>query len=402
MPIAKVGYDAERELGIVADNRTDAVALRNSRILTDVLWNQKPSGTFRFTDRSAVPVLNDIYFQAKEYYFADTIYSPPFIGGGFRSARRARSYSYPTVHYSTAGLLGGARTRFTAIDGDDSENFLSIAGHGFMIDGIEFRSRPYDTDSTGEGPTEGTRKATCIIVEGREFPATGGHSFSNCGFIDFDTAIYAKAGYYDFDGETYDDIAFVDDENHGDNCEVKNCMFWNNVAGFYSDNQQAVNWNFHNPRVSGYGGDGQRACTFIEVRRGGSIKITGILDITNLQMTLFKVYEWSPYTNSLECDYLKWDWMPSDDAYIRLFDYAGTAYPDSSFLKWRVRIGGHLPLTGNAEFDNMDISGLFRVRTGSVNFPLNNVLCDIENLPQTNMTQVGTHWYPTSYLDWTY
>lgn len=379
--------DAEHDLGLVADSSSDRTAEKNTERLNAALAECYPQGQARYLNGRVGPILYPIQFSAKEFFFAGTIETNPLIGscaliggGGGRA--------YPMISsYYTQGILGGATTRFTRIDGEEGGPFIRKRGFGEYFERIQFNGRPYTTDSTGEGPQTGTKTETCIEVEGRTAPAAGGLVMRDCTISDFTYGIRCLAGYYNDSG------VFVSDENHADNGVCDNVMFWGCNSCFRSESIQAVCWGMNNCRVSSYGGVGNIDVVICDIARGGNVWING-LDITASKSTLLKVDYYSHNDQMFNFQNVKWDRWVGSQYYITLFHYAG-AGEESAYKKWTARIHG--AIAGSDTSPEYDATKLVRVTSGTLNLPFTDILCDVARMPTTNFSTLG-HWkYPDSY-----
>jgi hypothetical protein len=380
-------YDVERDIGLVAGDDSPAVATRNTERLNAALEAQCEYGQFKFASGRTGPVLKPITCAAKEFYFAGTIQTAK-RNGGVLCGYGSRGYPLPTEQYS-GPVLGGAVTRFTRIDlpseaGDKKTGaIIRLRGSGFTLTGIEFRGRPYKTDSTGLGPQEGQRTAVGIEIEGRTAPATGWHDIHNCGIAECVVGVCVKAGYYDADG------TFVAEENHGDNFTMERIHFWQCDVCYRSECQQAIVISLRDIAVGGWGGKSLRPIVVCDMHRGGNLWIDG-LAVNHPQATLFRVHDWNPFAANLICRNLFRDYFGEEhatDYYITLFEYAGPVYKDAphNWLHWRVRIDGILSSgTDKAGMPKpaFDVNRLIVVPKEARGFPLDNIRLDIAGLPR--------------------
>ena len=94
-----ISYDAEADLGLIAENDSPAVAARNTQLLNAALDAQWSGGKFRFTNNTAGPILYPIQASAKEFFFAGTIQTSKRLGGSLTGSG-GRSYPITAEHYS--------------------------------------------------------------------------------------------------------------------------------------------------------------------------------------------------------------------------------------------------------------------------------------------------------------
>src|SRR4051812_22304188 len=352
-------YDAEADIGLIPGSQPAAKA--NTARLTAALEAEWPGGKFKFVNGQAGPVLYPIRAAGKEFFFAGTIKTGRHVGGTLLGmAGRV----WPTT---SGGPHGGAVTRFTRIDGQAGGAILRLGGNGFVVEGIEFRGRPYMADPTGEGPLAGTKTPVGIEVEGHAPPATGLHVIRNCTIDECTYGICARAGYYD------ESEKFVPYENNADNSIVDGVVFFNCNSCFRSENQQTVLWSFRDIVVGFWGGRGLAPVIVCDIVRGGDIWING-LSLNHPQATLFQVQDYSHHTQLLTCQNLKWDHGEKPE-YFTLFKYAGPN-ADLASKKWTVRISGHL---GDSETKpSVDPEKMIDVPAG---FPIDDIRVDVARLP---------------------
>jgi hypothetical protein len=275
-------YDAEADLGIVANN--DTAAAENSAILTRALEASWPGGKFHFStkDPNGTPigvegaVLDPIHFSGKQFFFASRSKTAHRTGCINIHGTCGRNLPQPSGAYD--GPQGGNVTRFTIMDGDFCDTNLLIRGNGGTIEDIQFNSRPYILDSTGEGP-DGPKSVpkpaihpakSAITIEGRVGPTTGVLVIRNCSFVGFDWPIRTLGGYFGDDG------AFVPYPQNADNGLVEGCVFHGCGTAFRSENPQSVCWTFRDSIVSFWGGAGSAPIHVRDMPFGGKVAIDGL------------------------------------------------------------------------------------------------------------------------------
>jgi hypothetical protein len=378
-------FDAESDIGLVAENKLPAVAARNTERLTAALQAEHPGGKFQFADGHIGPVLDPIRCAAKEFFFAGTIETAAKNGGCLYGCG-GRGCQLPSEQYGPA--MGGAQTRFTRIDGETGGAVLRLCGAGFTLGGIELRGRPYLRDSTGEGPLAGTRTPVGIEVEGRTAPPTGRHIIRDCIIEECEYGICARAGYYKAG-------AFAANENHADQTQVENVLFGAGIDScFRSENQQAVCWNFINLEKDGFGGRGRRDTVIFDIKRGGDVNCRG-LSINDGEVTLFRVSDYSPHTARLTCDGLKWDRMLHEGAYLRLFEYAGPVWDakEMAWRKWSLRVTGNIANWNTPPA--YDAAQLVTIPKGC-KLPTDDLLFDVNRIPENGFTRLGRWLVPAN------
>ena len=242
-PAATSGaYDAERDIGLVANDPSNAVANANAEKLTDALQAQWEGGEFTFANGTTGPVLKPIVCSAKAFFFrcndGAAIKTSRKMGGALFGFG-ARSYPFPENGYSDDSQ-GGAVTRFILTDGDGGEAFIRLRGTGFVLAGIEFHCLRW----TGDEEVVNTVRPNAVIqVEGRDEPSSGKHVISNVSLFSATYGIQAVNGYYEDNG-SLNSAAGGGNGVHADECIVSS-VYCNHCDSFFrSDNEQAVGWSF--------------------------------------------------------------------------------------------------------------------------------------------------------------
>jgi hypothetical protein len=357
-------YDAEADIGLVAESPSAAAA--NTARLSAALNAQWSGGRFKFANGQNGPILNPIRASAKEFFFAGTIETSARIGGallGFGT----RNFPFPSEQFSAGGALGGAVTRFTRIDGEKGGAIIRLRGSAFLLEGIEFRGRPYIHDPTGEGPKTGSKTPVGIEVEGRVMPPTGHHMIRNCSIIECTYGICARAGYYE-------QGSFVKAETHADNCNVEGVLFHAVDSCFRAENLQALVWSFRDIFVGNRVSPNSSPTVVCDVVRGGNVVIDG-LSLNLPQVVLFKVRDYIPAGHRLVCTNFRWDAYSGPTDYLTLFYYDGPIFKDMSSLKWSVRFSGDMAHSENPPYDT---SKVLHVPAG---FPMEDIKFDVARLP---------------------
>lgn len=379
-------YDAEADIGLVANNPEPAVASRNTELLSAALEAQWAGGKFKFAHAPVGPVLYPISCSAKQFFFAGTINTSKRIGGSLFGGG-GRAYIMMEGEYSFAGRVGGAVTRFTRIDGEKGGPVFRLRGSGFILDRITMMGRrwPGGTDKNFVG----TRTEACIEVEGRGATvATGGHTISNCLLAEAKYGIRTLAGYYDDAGR------FVPDENHADQCVVQSVSFAGVESCFRSENQQSLGWSFRDIHADQSEGGGEMV--IFDIVRGGNIMASNVL-LNHSQITLFKVQDYSHNNQRLTCDGFKFDGSYIPGAYLTLFHYNGKVdlNSDISWMKWSLRVTGHAPtFDGAGPKGTYDIAKLIRTddSAAKVGISKRDLLFDVTGMPLGNFEPAGGPW----------
>jgi hypothetical protein len=354
-------YNAELQIGLVADNASESIATANTVRLTHALNAMWAGGIFTFADGSTGPVLKQIRFPAKSFFFKGTIETSARIGGALVGA--GRGYEMSEEHFGPNGVLGGATSRLIRIDGENGGAVLRLRGSGFLVQGLELFGRRWITKSKATG----TKTPSLIEVEGRLRQPTGRHIIRDCGLYEGSVGIRTLKGYYD-------NGSLMEDENHADNSSVENVEFFAVDSCFRSENQQAVNWTFRNI-VDNERGGGESVV--FDIARGGNIYADGVY-LNHNKVTLIKVRDFSPNNNRIEVRGIRWDTCNAPTDYLTLFQYAGKPFPDSRGLRWSVRISGHIANTPTPTYDT---SKLIQIPIGAVGFPKGDLQFDVTNLP---------------------
>lgn len=374
--------DLEHDIGLIPDNDDDDIAERNTLLLTEALEAQWTGGSFRFRNGIAGPIVYAIRCPAKEFFFSGTVKTPIRIGGALHGAG-GRAYAMTSDSYD-AGSNGGAMTRFTWIDGASDSTCIRLRGCGFELSNIGIQGRPYTSDGTGEGPTTGTKANVGIEVEGRgTVVATGGHVISNCVISDTTYGICCRAGYYNDAG------VFVSDESHTDTSVVIGTMFHANASCFRSENQQSLDWHFYEMKVSCWGGSGQIDTIVFDIYRGGNLECYG-LTLLQKYATLLQVDNYSPWGRRFHIHGVFRDRYNDEEQYLTLFKYGGSVL-DATGADWVVRVTGNIPQL-DSEYD---VDRLIEFTSGTVNFPLGDLLFDVTGMPHDDFTSAGGgYWTP--------
>jgi hypothetical protein len=170
-----MGVDAERDLGLVAGSL--AAAAENAKRLNAAMDAAWPDGKFTFADGSIGPILSEIRFAPKDFYFAGELRTGhrtglALVGTGGRGSPLGEA------NFDAAdgrGAIGGLVTRFTRLDPENgsreaAEGFvggaiLRLRGNGTRIEHIVFNGRrlPGNINSGQVGVTNvenGGRTAT--------------------------------------------------------------------------------------------------------------------------------------------------------------------------------------------------------------------------------------------------
>jgi hypothetical protein len=368
-------YDAEAQIGLVPNNASPGVAAANTARLNLALSAMWSGGKYFFIDRPAGPVLLPIGFSGKAFYFKGTIITSARIGGSLIGT--GRGYEMSEVGYAADSFYGGLTTRLIRIDGETGGPFIRLCGAGFTLEGFELWGRRLILGGAGAGV--GTRTQSLIEVEGRSFPANSGrHVLRNLSLNEAQYGIRALAGYYDTNG------VFQAHENHADNTLVQNIETFGIINSvFRSENGQAVSWRFDTVRVNDFG-YGEEPIVF-DIVRGGNL-IADHVQLNLGKVTVLKVTDpLAPNANRYDIHLAYWDHDGSSSNYLTLFKFAGADTADASGYKWCVRMTGHINNPSSSYLSNK----LVEISSGAVNFPKNDLLFDITNMPLTNFTVVG-------------
>jgi hypothetical protein len=377
-------YDAEVDIGLVANNPAPEVAARNTERLSAALNAQWPGGKFKFASGKPGPVLYPIRCAAKEFFFAGTIETSNRVGGCLYGGG-GRSYMMMANHPTLTGMF----TTFTRIGsasgnqapGDKDGPVVRLRGTGFILDGINIMGRPWrgGTDYTGQ------KVSACIEVEGRANPATGCHTIRNCVLAEATYGIQALAGHYDEAGQ------FVADENHADQSTVEGVKFSGIGSCFRSENQQALGWSFRDIHVDS-AHSGGATCVF-DIVRGGNITASNV-QLNHHQVTLLRTSDYSHNNQRISIEDVRFDGGYQKDGFLTLFEYAGKVLPDSdmSWIKWTLRISGHIP--GSETQPAYDASKLVVIPDGKakVGISRRDLLFDVARMPLTNFEPAGGPW----------
>jgi hypothetical protein len=388
-------FDAEDDIGLVAEDASPAVAARNTQLLSAALEAQWSGGQFKFRGGKVGPVLHPITCAGKEFYFAGTIQSAARYGGALQGAG-GRVPLLPSGHYHAGGSLGGMVTRFTRIDGEKGGAILRIRGAGFTVSGIEFRGRPFVFDPTGDGPEgekslpKGThRTPSGIEIEGRGQPPVGHHAIRDCAIMECGAGVRCLAGYYEAAPSPQPSPGgsgsetFVPHENHADHGQLEGVVFTGCDSCFRTESGQATNWSLRNITVNM---SGMRPTVVLDLRKCGGVWADGI-GINHPTATLIQVGEgFTPWANWIVAANVKWDRIAfAKDAYYKIFRYDGPADATLADKPWQIRVTGHLGYDNQFAEHVPDVSKLIDVPKG---LPLDGILLDVERLPRGKFDSV--------------
>lgn len=373
---------AEEDLGIRPYNK--AAATRNSELLTSALENAYPDGRFAFRNRKPGPVLTDIGFLGKEYYFNCGGYK---LRTGVRTGGRIKgsggsSTPLPSGQYFIGGgqTYGGCDTIFTRLDPLTGGPFFLIRNQNFGISDVNIYGQEYVSGF----PQASGHNAIGFEIEGRDATDTGHHMFNKVSLCFCNDGIVFRNGYYN------NGFQFVENENHANDSSIKGIKFFSpGNSCIKSYNQQAVNWDIDDCHV-GWLGEGPEI-KFLDIVKGGDIYVNN-LKMNYHRTTLIQVQEYTHYNAYFNITNLKWDGMinSGDQYYMTLFKYNGPLWTDMSWVKWTLRVTGHF---GEPDGTKYDESKLIIVPTGR-NFNVSDMLFDIRNLPTQNFDLVGSGpWY---------
>ena len=379
-------FDAERDLGLVANNPAPNVAARNTALLSAALDAQWEGGKFKFADGHVGPILYPIQCAAKQFFFAGTITTSKRIGGILYGAG-GNSYMMTEAQYQPGGVFGGMVTRFSRIDGDKGGPVFRMRGTGFILENVSIYGRRWPGGK--DDPFVGVKAEACIEVEGRAFPATGCHTIRNCQLGQAKYGIRTIPGYYDDKG------TFVKDENHADQGVVQTVYFSGVESCFRSENQQAVGWSFRDIHsdVDAHGGD----VVIFDLVRGGDIDADNLL-LNHTKVTLIRVHDFSHNNRRLACNMIRYDGTYFPGSYFTLFKYDGPVLKgqDMSWLRWSVRVTGDLPGGDAADAKKtFDPTKLIQINdAGSkVGIERKDLLFDIAGMPKTGFVSAGGPWW---------
>src|SRR3954470_24537793 len=105
--VKSASFDAENNIGLVANNPAPNIASRNTALLNAALDAQWAGGKFKFANGQVGPILYPIQCAAKQFFFAGTIQTSRRIGGVLIGAG-GRSYIISEGDYAPGGLFGGS------------------------------------------------------------------------------------------------------------------------------------------------------------------------------------------------------------------------------------------------------------------------------------------------------
>lgn len=330
-------YNAETQIGLVAEDLTDATATANTTKLNAALDAMHNGGQFTFTDGTVGPVLRPIRFPAKHFYFKGTILTPIRIGCHITGTGMGIQWTDESwLSYAVyPNNQGGACTRFTRIDGQNGGPVIRVRGLGCIIENIVIMGKRWIGQDQDDPPVpSGTKTPTGIEVEGRSSIPTGWHLFRNLTIGGCTVGISSIPGYYN-------GALFVSDESHSDNCAVDKVGFTGCDSCYKSTNEQAIAWTFRDIAASV---DPQsNPCTVFDMESGGGLHCQN-LQLNHNRITVLRVYEWNPHISRYDIHGIRLDGQNEDPAtnFVKLFRYDGPCYADSSWLKFKIRMSGDL------------------------------------------------------------
>jgi hypothetical protein len=323
-------YDLERHIGLIAFDKSPAVARRNAERLNAALDAMHPAGKFAFADGSVGPILHPVRCAAKPFYFLGCLKTSRTKSGGTILGTGTGS-PHGQLEYSERGQIG-QQTQFIRLDVADREadNFVFLLRHnGFTLaDVYLFGQAVPGNINSGTGP----RTAVGLGVEARlSLAASGKHRFTG-GIVNCDVGIKLLRGWYDDDGKLHDDV-------HADDLTVDAVIFGCPTA-VLSENDQAVwcNWKL---RVTATGA--KETCVFDVAAGGlwaGEVGIAGGGDWTLLRFRDGPRFRFSPNASRYDFRFYR-DGAAGRPDDLCLVEYAGTQ-PVPTWFDPDVRITGNL------------------------------------------------------------
>lgn len=373
---------AEYDLDIRPGNK--AAATRNAQRLTLAQEAAYPGGTFPFRNRKPGPILEEIGFDGKPYYFNCGNYA---LRTGVRSGIRVKgaggsSTPLPTDFFGVGPTVGGCETIFIRLDPLVGGPFWLVRNQNFKLTDVMIYGQDYATNVVGATPYV-NNSPIGFEIEGHAAPPTGESHFNDVSICFCNKGVVYRNGYYN------NGFQFVEDENHADNNHFGRMKFWNNLVCIESLNQQAIN-NVYDDIHIGWLRE-TPDMIFLNCERGGNNWVKH-LKIDYPKICLQQVKDYSHTQAQFTVDNFKWDGLQSgsEEWYLTLFRYAGPLDTDMNWRKFTVRVTGYI-----AEYDgtNYNESKLIEIPTGR-NFNVSDMLFDIRNLPTGNFNKLGSGpWY---------
>lgn len=408
---ASGAYDAESDIGLVANDATQAVAEANTEKLSNALNAQWEGGSFTFADGTVGPVLKPIRCAAKQFYFKGTILGSIRAGCNLQGAGNGGLVQpedeFDTDDDLTDGVpatLGGLSTRFTRIDSDgiDDRGVFRIRNSSTVLRGISFYGTRFVNNTT---LTPATRCDAGLIIEGRDYPASGDCDISHCTFAWCEYGVQTVAGYWDGDEPDSEWVPMGASDNgvHADTCVFSHILFAGVDSCFRIDNEQSVGMTYQHIDV---GGSKAYYPVVFDYDKGGKMTATGVL-INHPHATVLRVNNYSGYFNHFDLRGVYWDHFeddpdledvdPLEDVHLTLCEVASSAGNKTGLEGWHIRMSGHLandPSTWNS--DNTD-HVLFKFTAGITNLATSHMLFDFNNgMPVADMTAAGNYYYPNN------
>lgn len=362
-----VTYDAEYHLGLIAEDSSGDTRAYNTATLNTALEGMHRNGNVTLAHGGVGPLMRPISFTAKNFHFNAPIITPTRLGGGLIG-----SPSWGPIgtnsQFQSGSSVGGLRTRLT-FTGNNSQGYAAIRvrGGGFVIENLDIMaSAAGDNDI----PT------SCIEIEARANPETNYNIIRNCSLTGSVAGIEASYTFLNDSNEL--EVA----EGGGAHGVVDNVSFTNLDYFFVSGNANARHWHFNN--IVGSETTAKETTVF-KLTRGGAITANGVkLGIS--KATLFDVENYSRSSQRLVCDNLYWDERTTGSHYLSLFKYSGST-GDASSKHWMARVTGMIDNTPSSP--TYDTSKFIQVSALALNFPLDDLLFDISNLPLDHFRLVG-------------
>ena len=266
-------------------------------------------------------------------YINKRINLPENIGGTIKSQGSGAGYWYPAGHPSHLSCTQSRICQLTP-----SEPVFVYRGTGWVS------SDPVILEGVGAG--------SAIQIEGKVGPvATGQHRWANWGFYNWDTCFDALNGYYKADG------TFIPDENHADNCTVRDIYVFNTNGIFRSRSQQALGWKFDGIYWQGRGADKTKPGVIFDIERGGWL-IADHIKVENVDFELLRIRDFSPNNCYFRLTGIEVDRFLDGPKNFCWINYTGPAN-SKGWSRWSIEIEAFTapqdkPIQNMTQFRNTD------------------------------------------------
>jgi hypothetical protein len=186
----------------------------------------------------------------------------------------------------------------------------------------------------GTGGTAKRPQTPCgITVVSNNTISSGKHLIENCIFTGFDTMVRGLDGWFDENGENFDDTFGSD--GHADNVTFRNIKTHGVNRLFHSLENQSFNWQFQNLKCL----TDPTVCFDMEL--GGFLMVDHLSAGKFNTTTLLRLHEYRKNARYISITNWYADGGGEESGILRLVDYAGGAQ-EGYQSDWHIRITGHI------------------------------------------------------------